>query len=116
MNQLPKFKTFVKQNPHLISFVKKGEMTWQKFYELYDLYGEDKNVWDTYTKKEETNDLEKQIGINDFVTWFKNIDMDKMQEGIKSVERVLSVLQDFGDKEEPKSTYEPRPIYKHFED
>ena len=23
-------------------------MTWQQFYEFYDLYGEDKNIWNNY--------------------------------------------------------------------
>ena len=111
---LPMFKDFVKKNPRLVTYVKRGEMTWQKFYELYDLYGEDENVWKDYLTKEET--VASTVGMTDLVSWFKNMDMDKMQEGIKSVERVLSVLQDFGDKNEVTNTYEPRPIYKHFED
>ena len=115
MSKLPQFKTFVKDNPKLVSYVKQGDMTWQKFYELYDLYGEEESVWEPYLKKEEET-VEKAVGMADLVTWFKNMDMDKMQEGIKSVERVLSVLQDFGSKEEVTNNYEPRPIYKHFED
>ena len=34
------FKQFVRQNPGLIKYVKSGEMSWQKYYEIYDLYGE----------------------------------------------------------------------------
>ena len=115
MSKLPQFKSFVKQNPSLVSHVKEGSMNWQKFYELYDLYGEDEQIWEPYIKKE-TKEVTKEVGMGDLVTWFKNMDMDKMQEGIKSVERVLSVLQDFGTKEEVQNVYEPRPIYKHFED
>ncbi len=112
---LPLFKDFVKKNPSLVTFVKNGNMTWQKFYELYDLYGEDEKIWKDYIKTKEIKETSEVLA-TDLVSWFKNIDMDKMQEGIKSVERVLSVLQDFGDKNETKNTYEPRPIYKHFED
>ena len=42
------FKEFVKKNPRLIKYVKNNEMTWQKFYEIYDIYGEDKNAWSEY--------------------------------------------------------------------
>ena len=38
MDNLDKFKEFVKQNPSFASFIKDGSMTWQKFYELYDMY------------------------------------------------------------------------------
>ena len=43
MTNIDNFKSFVKKNPKLITFVKNGSMSWQKFYELYDLYGEDDN-------------------------------------------------------------------------
>ena len=39
------FKEFVKKNPKLITYVNNNEMTWQKFYEMYDLYGESNEVW-----------------------------------------------------------------------
>ena len=35
------FKEFISKKPELIDYIKNGEMTWQKFYELYDIYGED---------------------------------------------------------------------------
>ena len=53
------FKEFVKKNPKLISYVKSNEMSWQKFYELYDLYGEDENIWKDYLKPNE--DVEKRV-------------------------------------------------------
>ena len=42
------FKEFVKKNPRLITYVKNNEMTWQKFYEMYDLYGETNDIWNEY--------------------------------------------------------------------
>ena len=50
MDKKEEFKEFVKKNPRLLTFVKKGEMTWQKFYEMFDLYGENNSVWDDYLK------------------------------------------------------------------
>ena len=29
-------------------------MTWQKFYEIYDLYGKDNAIWNDYLGKKET--------------------------------------------------------------
>ena len=41
MSKLEEFKNFVKDNPKLINYVKNNEMTWQKFYEMYDIYGKE---------------------------------------------------------------------------
>ncbi len=119
------FKEFVRKNPKLISYVKSNEMTWQKFYEMYDLYGEDENIWKSYLAEEEP--ISSKLGtsgingltLSEVVNWFKNVDLDSLQEGIGNVQRVLGVVQDFSKKEsnnEQTNTYKPRPIYKHFED
>ena len=46
------FKMFVRKNPNLIKYVNNNEMTWQKFYEMYDLYGEDNSIWNKYLKEQ----------------------------------------------------------------
>ena len=56
MDNLDNFKLFIKQNPTFANYIKDGTMTWQKFYELYDMYGEDSSIWDEYKKLPE-NDL-----------------------------------------------------------
>lgn len=122
------FKDFVRKNPRLITYVKNDEMTWQKFYEMYDLYGESNDVWNEYIKdkpiehpKEVTSTGVKGglagITLSEVVNWLKNVDLDGLQEGIGNVQRVLGVMQDFTKKDNtPKNTYKPRPLYKHFED
>ena len=119
------FKEFVKNNPKLITYVKNNDMTWQKFYEMYDLYGEDEKVWKDYIdKKEETVNKTTTtaltgLTLSEVVNWFKNVDLDSLQEGIGNVQRVLGVVQDLSKKDskvEEKNTYKPRPLYKHFED
>lgn len=122
------FKSFVKKNPRLLNYVKKNEMTWQKFYEMYDLYGEDESVWNPYIKGEnnEKKDVTTSVKtgitgltLSEVVNWFKNVDLDGLQEGIGNVQRVLGVVQDFSKKDTPKTQkqqYKPRPLYKHFED
>ena len=124
------FKEFVRKNPRLIKFVKNNEMTWQKFYEMYDLYGEDENAWKEYLEvkeKIENNNVENAgktaisgLTLSEVVNWFKNVDLDGIQEGIGNVQRVLGVVQDFSKKGETTTStepkYKPRPLYKHFED
>ena len=111
MDKINNFKEFVKENPILTTYVNNNTMTWQKFYEMYDLYGTDNEVWKTYLEK---NTI-KTIGLADIIAWIKNIDIDALEENINNVQRVVGVLQDLGTKN-TSSTYNPRPIYKHFED
>lgn len=114
------FKEFVKKNPTLLKYVKNGEMTWQKFYEMYDLYGEEGDVWSTYFQKEEkkVETIATATTFSDVLAWFKNADLSSLEEGINSVQRVIGVLQELGGKTDttPTPTYKPRPLYKHFED
>ena len=60
------------------------------------------------------------LTLSEVVKWFKNVDLDGIQEGIGNVQRVLGVVQDFSKKDSSsqsiQSTYKPRPLYKHFED
>lgn len=114
------FKDFIKKNPKLISYVKSNEMSWQKFYELYDLYGEDSDIWKKYLNNEEVvNSGIKAFSLGEFINWLKNVDLDGLQEGIGNVQRVLGVVTDLTKKDSTKSenvTYKPRPLYRHFED
>ena len=122
MDKMTNFKEFVKKNPSLVKFVKNDEMSWQKFYEMYDMYGDKSEVWNDYLNPKEETVKEvaaTSLGLTDILSWFKNVDLDSLQEGINSVSRVVGVLQDFGDsnsKTTSKTEYKPRPLYKHFED
>ena len=97
------FKAFVKSNPKLVKYVNSGEMTWQKFYDMFDLYGPDNSVWDKY--------LTSSVATADALSWIKNIDIDAFQNGINSLQRVVGLLQDFSIKDDkPKDEYKPRPL------
>jgi hypothetical protein len=109
------FKSFVKQNPILIKYIKSGEMTWQKFYEIYDLYGSDYNAWKDYLK--EPTKEENKTKNPDFLSFVKSLDMDKIEEGVNSLQRVLGVISEMAIKNTSESSkYKPRPLYKHFDD
>ena len=122
MKTKEKFKTFVKSHPQLVKFIKNGDMTWQKFYEIYDMYGEEEKVWEEYLNKPSstnTHSISMPLSMDSFgemMNFLKNIDLDSVQNGVNSLQRVLGVLQDFGTNKQPKEDYKPRPLYKHFED
>ena len=123
MAKIDNFKLFVKNNPNLITYVKNNTMSWQKFYELYDLYGEDNNVWNEYLKKDTTvnttkTESKKSNKFSDILDMAKNLDTNKLQDGISSVQKAIGLIGDIlvKDKKPDASTYNPRPIYRRFDD
>ena len=85
MAKIDNFKLFVKNNPNLITYVKNNTMSWQKFYELYDLYGEDNNVWNEYLNKDTTvnttkTESKKSNKFSDILDMAKNLDTNKLQD------------------------------------
>ena len=110
-------------NPNLITYVKNNTMSWQKFYELYDLYGEDNNVWNEYLNKDTTvnttkTESKKSNKFSDILDMAKNLDTNKLQDGISSVQKAIGLIGDIlvKDKKPDASTYNPRPIYRRFDD
>ena len=112
MNGKNEFKEFVRNNPNLIKYVRDGSKTWQDFYQIFNLYGSNDSVWSEYL-----NDTTSKSSI-DLMSWLKGIDLDSIQSGVESIQRVLGVFQDFAsnDSSVKKEEYKPRPLYKHFED
>lgn len=115
MSNIDNFKDFIRSNPKLISYVKNGNKSWQEFYELYDLYGSDSTIWSKYLKEDEKA---KNISISNILDYAKNIDVNKLQDGISSLQKAIDLFEgiiskDNGAKEE---TYKPRPVYRRFDD
>ena len=123
MSKVDDFKEFVKGNPSLIKYIKNGEMSWQKFYEIYDIYGEDNSVWNEYlttTSSNSSNNTNRSTSyyLEDIIKMAKNIDVNKVQDSLTSLQKTLSLFGEIlGNKEVSKtSTYNPRPLYRKFED
>ena len=113
MNTKEKFKDFVKKHPELINYVKDGKMTWQGFYEIYDMYGEDEKAWKDFFLVTSSN----VVSSFDIMSFIKNLDLDGVQEGINSIQRVLGLLQDMAPSGKiSDDVRRPRPLYRHFED
>lgn len=112
------FKAFVKKNTSLVDYVKSGQMTWQGFYEIYDLYGENNEVWEKYRNVPKV--ATSNVGIMDAI---KGLDTDTVRSGISSLEKAVLLVRDILIKNDStatetktSSTYTPRPMYKYFED
>ena len=116
MSKIDDFKLFAKKNPSFANYIKDGSMTWQKFYELYDMYGEDSSVWNEYSEK--IDDKKNSTTLNDVINMAKNIDIDKLQDGVNSLSKAVSLFSDLfvGKGTGSGDSYKPRAIYKRFED
>lgn len=123
MASIDNFKLFVKKNPNLIAYVKEGNMSWQRFYELYDLYGEEDTIWNNYLKKDDsssgvnTKKLTSGGTFSNIMEMAKNLDANKLQDGISSIQKAISLFGDMIAKDKTETnTYTPRPIYRRFDD
>ena len=106
------FKEFVRKRPELSDYVKDNLMTWQQFYELYDLYGEDNKIWDKYTT------TKRKIKVTEII---KKIDPDSLQKHIESAQKALDIFSEFATKtsDNINTNIKPaieRPISKFFGD
>lgn len=127
-SKIDEFKLFVKANPFLISYIRDGKKSWQDLYEIYDMYGDDEASWNKYLDdsdtREESNSNNRSntnnsntFHIDDFIKMAKNVDVDKVQEGITSLQKTLALFGDlFVNKENNNKGYNPRPLYRRFED
>ena len=118
------FKEFVKNNPSLATHVNNNSMTWQKFYEMYELYGSNNNVWNQYlineTEELYTTNINKFLSaekaIKELFGVLRGINLEKVQKGINSIQKTISLVQELGTGKNSSNEYERRPIYKRFED
>jgi len=116
-----KFKTFVKTHPSLASYVNNGNMTWQKFYEMYNLYGEENDIWKNYEINYNNNSISNgsDISLRDVIDNFKNMDLTTVQNGITNIQKGIELVQELFIKDRNNNSvgsYEPRPIHRYFDD
>ena len=118
---LENFKNFVRNKPNLQNFVAKGEMSWQDFYNMYELYGEQNSVWDKYLNINNGIQSSTAVTLKDMIGMFKNIDMTEVQNSITSLQKGIGYIEDLVKTKEKnipvrKSSYEARPLYRYSDD
>lgn len=112
------FKLFARKHPELVRFIKNGEASWQKFYEIYDIYGEEDSAWQPYFTKQTVGSDSNFKSITDKL---KNIDLNSIQEHITTAQKALGIVQELTGKgssvgASATEAVNPRPINKIFED
>ena len=119
MEKKEEFKNFARLHPELLDYIRTKEMTWQNFYEIYDIYGSDENAWQKYLNKSPNTSKDT---MNVLTEKLKTMDMNSIQEHIKTAQKALSIVSELTGKTETISPLTasvpkvPRPINKFFED
>ncbi len=116
-NKKEEFKRFASLHPELIKYVKNNEMSWQKFYEIYDIYGDDQNAWSTYLEDKTTSNM----SLDSISKMVKNVDMNSIQKHINTAQKALGFISELTTKNASsassiKTPLTPRPLNKFFED
>ncbi len=113
MDKKQAFKTFISNHPELVTYVKNKENTWQDFYEIYDIYGENESAWNKYFNNATTN----TDSIGELTNLVKNINMDNIQKHINTAQKAVSLIQELTSKGTSNIVAKtPRPITKFFGD
>lgn len=101
MDKLEEFKEFIKDKPFLNEKVRNKETTWQSLYETYDLFGKDADVFKQ--NKEEKNENSTARGNpNSLLKMLEGVNLDKINENLEGMKKILGVLGEFTKKETPK--------------
>ena len=113
--KIDEFKKFVKANPELINYVRNNKMTWQQFYEIYDLYGEDDNIWNDFKDNSvSSSDTNVFNTIKNIVNLVKGIDLNSVRRTLTSLDKAIEAFKGFNNNDQ--EIYQERPKNKYFED
>ena len=94
MEKLDEFKTFIKNKTFLIDKVHSNEISWQKLYETYDLYGPEHELFKEVVAQKNTSSLLTKEGINTAINAFKKVDLDKVSNSLDSIKKVVTTIQE----------------------
>lgn len=112
MDKKQEFKEFISVHPELVNFVKNKEMTWQDFYEIYDIYGTDDKAWNSYFNKESVSSDK----ITELTSIFKNINLDNVSKHVNNAQKAINIIQELTNKTPEVVTQVARPITKFYGD
>ena len=99
MTKIEDFKKFVSYHPEFIEYVKNDKTSWQKLYELYDIYGEKESIWKKYLESKDS------VNIKGILSSLKNINLDSLEDNINNIQKAVSLVEEFtrSDKKEEEN-------------
>ena len=118
------FKMFVRSNPKLLEYVRNNQMTWQKFYEMYDMYGENHSIWNDYLSSSISNTTAStkispttlgDTSIKEIFNMIKQMDLETVRRSVDGLQKAVGIVQDLTSGKKTNN-YQARPLYQHLED
>ena len=99
MDKLNEFKEFVKDKPFLKEKVDNKETTWQSLYETYDLFGKEAEIFKDSKEIREQESSPRNNGNNSILKMLEGVNIDKINENLEGMKKILGVLGEFTKKE-----------------
>lgn len=115
MDKKELFKTFIGKHPEILRYIKSKEMTFQDFYEIYDIYGEENNVWEKYFK-ENKEDKTDEFKLKELSGLLKNINIDSIEHHVNNAQKVIGIIQELTKKTPEVASTIDNPITKIYGD
>lgn len=114
MDKKALFKTFISNHPEILKYIKSKEMTFQDFYEIYDIYGEDSAIWDKYFK--EVDQEKDEYRLKELSGILKNINIDSIEHHVNNAQKIIGIVQELTKKTPEVTTSVDNPITKIYGD
>ena len=90
MSKIEDFKKFMYDHPEFVDYAKSNNISFQTYFELYDIYGEDESVWKKYT----TKSIVDGINVKSLLNTIKNINLDSLEENISSIQKAVILIEE----------------------
>ena len=112
------FKEFVKKRPELAKAVFDNKTTFQKLYEVYDMYGEDSNLYESLLEDSKEVKTDSSNTVREITNLVKNIDLETVRKSVTGLQKAVSLISELVPKNDNNQipSYEERPINKYYED
>ena len=94
MSKLDEFKIFIKDKKFLIDKVHNNEISWQKLYETYDIYGPEHEIFKEKIVTPKPSSLLTKDGLASALSVIKNVDLEKVSSGLENVKKVVGAIQE----------------------
>lgn len=114
------FKNYVRNNHFIKESVDKGEITWQKAYEAFDLYGE--QAQELIQLNKEIVPPEAALGSvplasppNSFLMSLASLDWNQISHAVDNLSRMVAMAKDVAGKDESKNE-KGQQVFKRYND